>query len=254
MEQSYVTDSTNLENVYVRNKIRLDIIPLFQLINPSFCESVSDTAKRLAEVAAVYQHAMHSSLQRVKVSEYAVSISLLQSEVSPSCVLYEWLSPYGFNSAQLQDILRSLDAESGRLFYSQDWILLRDREQLVLRKAKEEMVVPELIMKNYEVEAGYMVKRCKQIACIDADRVELPLEIRKWKSGDMFMPFGMHIMKKVRDYLRDRKFSLFEKEEQFVVLSGSQIIWLVNERVDQRYCVTDKTTKVLELQVKTKVQ
>ena len=248
--QSYVTDSTNLENLYVRNKIRLDIIPQFRHINPSFCESVSETAKRLTEVAAVYQDAIRNALKRISVSPNGISIALLKKEVSPSCILHEWLSPYGFNSSQIQDIVRSLDTESGKLFYTKEWQLLRDREQLLLRKNKEDKMIPILMIEQIQRGSDYQVKKCRDIACLDADKIQMPLEVRKWKSGDVFMPFGMNGKKKVRDYLRDKKKSLFEKEEQLVVVSNGQIVWLVNERVDQRFSVSDTTRTILEIKVK----
>lgn len=250
LRQDYVTDSTNLEDVYMRNKIRLDIIPLFRLINPSFCESVADTSKRLAEVAAVYQQAMAESIRRVCVSSLAVDIAKLTHEISPSCVLYEWLSPYGFNAAQIQDILRSLDGESGRLFYAKDWQLLRDRKLLLLRKKGEEKPMPSLIIERVHKDSAYQIVKNCQIACIDADKVKSPLLLRKWKSGDIFIPYGMKGSKKVRDYLRDRKFTLYEKEDQLVVECNGKIVWLVNERVDQRFAVTDETHEVLQLTLK----
>lgn len=248
--QPYVTDSTNLENVYVRNKIRLDIIPLFQKINPSFCESVAETSRRLLEVSAVYHEAMRLSLNRVKTSDFSISISRLLSEIAPSSVLYEWLSDYGFNSSQLQDILKSLQGESGRMFYTKEWQLLRDREELILRKVEQEKIRLILETEIKERGANYQISKDKNIACLDADKVQLPLELRKWQSGDTFIPFGMTGKKKVRDYMRDRKFSLYKKEKQLVVTSNEQIVWLVNERVDQRYSITDSTQKVLEIKVK----
>lgn len=249
LHQDYVTDSTNLENVYMRNKIRLDIVPLFRLINPSFCESVSETSKRLTEVAAVYQQAMDESLRRVCVSKYTVSIDQLKKEISPSCVLHEWLSPFGFNSSQIQDILRSLDGESGRMFYAKEWQLLRDRKELLLRKNDEAVSTPELVMERISKGPDYRVIRSREVACVDADKITLPLQLRKWRSGDVFIPFGMKGSKKVRDYLRDRKRSLYEKEEQLVVVSGEEIVWLVNERIDQRFCVTDDTKEVIQLTI-----
>lgn len=250
IQQSYVVDSTNLQDIYVRNKIRLDIIPLFEEINPSFCQTVAETSKRLQEVSLVYRAAIQESLQRVKTSEFSVSISRLLKEPSPACLLYEWLSPYGFNSPQIKDVFLSLSGESGKLFLSKNWKLLRDRKELLLRSSTEEKLLCSLSTQLKDVDSLYEIKRSKKVACVDADKLVFPLTMRRWKSGDRFIPYGMKEFKKVRDYLRDRKFSLFEKEEQMVVLSGDDIIWLVNERVDQRYSITEKTNKVLEMMVK----
>ena len=250
LHQDYVTDSTNLENVYMRNKIRLDIIPLFRQINPSFCESVAESSKRLAEVAAVYQQAMRESLSRVCVSDRIVDIEALKKEVSPSCVLHEWLSPCGFNASQIQNILRSLDGESGRMFYTNDWQLLRDRKQLQLRRVDEVKEVPTLMIEQMLKGADFQIVRSREVAFVDADKICFPLELRKWQSGDVFVPFGMKGSKKVRDYLRDRKMSVYDKEEQLVVTSGEQIVWLVNERVDDRFAVRNHTQKMLKLTLK----
>ena len=75
------------------------------------------------------------------------------------------------------------------------------------------------------------------------------MTLRKWQAGDKFIPFGMRGFKKVRDYLRDRKFSRFDKENQYVVCSGEDIVWLVNERTDNRFRVTENTRKVILLRV-----
>lgn len=249
LKQNYVTDSTNLEDVYTRNKIRLDIIPRFCEINPSFSDSLNETARRLGEVALVYKTAMEEALRRVKLDERSVSIPALLKEVSPESVLYEWLFPIGFNSSQIKDIVRSLGGESGRLFYSKNWELLRDRSALLLREKGKEESFGSLNLSFKVKSADYVVVADKHVACLDADKVRLPLTLRKWQSGDRFMPYGMNCFKKVRDYMRDRKYSLFEKESQYVVLSDNEIIWLVDERPDNRYCVTENTQNVLELRI-----
>lgn len=247
--QDYVTDSTNLEDIYTRNKIRLDIIPLFKQINPSFCESVFETAQRLADVAAIYRQAMNSSIERVMVSLYGMSIEKLLCEVSPQAVLYEWLSPLGFNSSQIKDVMRSLKSTSGKMFFSNDWVLLRDREQLLLRERNAGEEDYRLNVRMFSVESGFEVPKCNNIAYIDADKLCGELKLRKWKSGDKFVPFGMKGFKKVRDYLRDRKLSLFEKENVMVVTSGEEIVWLVNERTDNRFRIDSKTVNVVEIEV-----
>lgn len=249
LNQDYVTDSTNLENVYTRNKIRLDIIPLFKQINPSFCDSVSETASRLADVAAIYRHAMAASLERVMVAPDTVSIEKLMNEVAPQAVLFEWLSPLGFNSSQIKDIERSLKSTSGKMFYANEWTLLRDRNSLLLKKKDSDDDNVKLSVRRLKADSGFVVPKRNDIAYIDADKLCGELKLRKWQSGDKFVPFGMKGFKKVRDYLRDRKLSLFEKEKVMVVTSGEEIVWLVGERTDNRFRIDATTVNVLEIKV-----
>ena len=183
------------------------------------------------------------------VSPDGMSIEKLLCEVSPQAVLYEWLSPLGFNSSQIKDVMRSLKSTSGKMFFSNDWVLLRDREQLLLRERNAGEEDYRLNVRMFSVESGFEVTKCNNIAYIDADKLCGELKLRKWKSGDKFVPFGMKGFKKVRDYLRDRKLSLFEKENVMVVTSGEEIVWLVNERTDNRFRIDSKTVNVVEIEV-----
>ena len=102
-----------------------------------------------------------------------------------------------------------------------------------------------LAMETQEIMPDFVIPRNKNTACLDADKVVLPLTVRKWRQGDKFVPFGMKGKKKVSDYLTDRKFSLFQKENQYVVCSADRIVWLVGERSDDRFRVTEDTKRVL---------
>ena len=89
------------------------------------------------------------------------------------------------------------------------------------------------------------------MAYVDAAAVQGGLTLRKWQSGDKFIPFGMKGFKSVRNYLRDKKFSRFNKERQLVVCDGEgRVVWLVNERVDNRFRVTSETRFVIKLTLK----
>ena len=109
--------------------------------------------------------------------------------------------------------------------------------------------VYELRTRLISVDSGFKVPRRNDVAYLDAGKLCGDLRLRKWHSGDKFVPFGMKGFKKVRDYLRDRKISLFEKENIMVVTSGDEIVWVVNERTDNRFRVDSKTDNVLEIQV-----
>lgn len=253
LHQDYVTDSSNLQDEFKRNKIRLNVIPILQELNPSVCDSIADTADRLAEVAFIYQKEIERGMQRVvskKEGNIEISIHALQNEVSPSSLLFEILHPYGFNSSQIKDIYRSITTQSGKCIQNSDWRVLRNRETLILQAVnQEEISVPKLTYEVIEITPDFLIPTDCSIACLDADKVIFPLSIRKWEIGDKFMPLGMNGKKKISDYLTDKKFSLYQKEKQFVVCSGNEIVWLVNERIDNRYRIHSQSKRALLLRV-----
>jgi tRNA(Ile)-lysidine synthase len=255
IHQDYVTDSTNLQDEYVRNKIRLNILPLMKEINPSVMVSIHDTAFRLSEVATVYHQDRDNKIKQIvkKSSEdfMQVSIADILNDIAPDSFLYELLSPLGFKSDQMKDIRRCMEhSQSGKRFLSKEWELVRDREDLLIYRINHQETIPELLVEEMEYTSDFVIPRNKYIACLDADKVEMPLTIRKWQTGDKFVPFGMTGKKKVSDYLTDRKMSLYQKDNQYVVCSGDHIVWLVNERSDNRFRITSQTKRVLLVQIK----
>lgn len=254
LHQDYVTDSTNLQDECMRNKIRLNILPLLRELNPSVSESIAGTARRLADVAAIYNKEIEAGRRRVMVDAGRILIPRLMEEVAPAALLFELLHPLGFNSVQVGDVFRSLSAQSGKRFVSAGWEVLRDREELIIQERKREDMecleeVPMLSVERVDITSDFVIPKDRDIACLDADKLEQPLMIRKWRKGDKFVPFGMKGRKNVSDYLTDRKFSLFQKENQYVVCSGGEIVWLVGERSDNRFRITERTKRVLILRV-----
>lgn len=248
--QDYVTDSTNLQDEFVRNKLRLNVIPMLETINPSVSDTIAETARRLSDVAQVYQEAIQAAKQRVMPDGETIDIPALCREPGAQNLLFELLYPLGFNAAQVNDVFRALHGESGRMFYSREWVLLIDRNRLICRPLGEVEPQPELCLERMEVNPPFSVPHNNKEAYVDAEKVQGELTLRKWQSGDKFIPFGMKGFKSVRNYLRDKKFSRFEKERQWVVCDGDRIVWLVNERLDNRFRVTSETRFVINLKLK----
>ena len=253
LKQDYVTDSTNLQDEYMRNKIRLNLLPMMKDMNPSIMESIQNTAEKLAEAANIYnqnrKEILKTSIQ-ITSDGYMLPIRTILEDTAPQSLLHEWLSPVGFNSSQIKDIHQSLKNEqSGKLFISNKWELLRDRDFLILQPKQKEENIPKISIETIEIDNDFILLKDKNIACLDADKVALPLEIRKWKKGDKFVPFGMKGQKKVSDYLTDKKFSLFQKEKQYVACCEGEIVWLVGERSDERYKITERTQRALILKI-----
>lgn len=251
--QEYVTDATNHEQTYLRNKIRLSLLPLLKECNPGIEETILQTMQRLQETDKVYRAHMEILLPTIIMEEGRYSIQAILTTPSPKSVLFELFHPKGFNSSQIEEIYTSLFKQSGKHFYSSTYILLKDRDSLLLQPVEKTAVSYTLCQEIIDVkEAPFRVPTDNtDCAYLDADKMKLPLQLRKWKSGDCFIPYGMTSRKKVRDYLRDKKRSRFDKEKQCVVVCGEEIVWLVGLRTDERFKVTDRTQRVLKLWVKT---
>ena len=260
--QPYVTDSTNLVDDVLRNKIRLNVLPLLEQINPSVAENIGKTARFMQETEKVVEAAIkhqQEDLIEHNAQKETVAITQLRRLPSPELFLYEWLAKKGFNTTQVEQLAEHLEGTSGRVFETPDYALLIDRDHLVLapRKAPiRSLRIPEegryrldegccIDIKNKE---NISISRSNDCITIDKAKVKFPLTVRPIENGDFFIPFGMTGRKLVSDYLTDLKCSLFEKQSQLVVTDREgQIIWLVGKRTDNRVRVTEQTTEVLQI-------
>ena len=260
--EEYVTDSTNLTSDYTRNKIRLEIIPKLSEINPSILATLAATAQRIGEAEKIYRNAIDEAIKRVKQGD-EICIEALKREVAPATILHEILSPLGFNSAQIEDISRSMESDGAKLFHTTEWSVVRERKKLtIIQWSKAEQQEKELPQEGeYRTTQGTLsiahtifngeIPKQRNIACLDADKICLPLTLRNCRQGDRFAPFGMRGTKLVSDYLTDCKKSFFEKQAQFVVTDAKgEIVWLVNERPSARCCVGEHTKNIIRLEWK----
>lgn len=258
----FVTDSTNMQTDYTRNKIRLELLPLMKQINPSILQSIAATADRIAEAESIYKKAVDEAIGRVKCGN-EINIEKLILEPAPETLLHEILSPLGFNSKQTADIYSVCEAESGKIFESEEWMVLKDRREFIIHpKASIQeatITLPEEgcvttangILELKKEEFNGTINKSRNIAVLDYDTLKLPLILRKTQKGDKFIPLGMKGKKLVSDYLTDRKYSLIEKREQYVIADANgNIVWLVNERPAAQFCISERTHSVLSIEWK----
>ena len=267
--QDYVTDSTNLEDDVTRNKLRLNIIPLLEEINPAASENIAKTALRMVEAGKVFDASMNSLIECITRRSTGDWISIdkgkLQSASSKEYALHAILSPYHFSPAQIEEIALSDYSQSGKSWESSTHQLVVDRNALLLRKKDENeprpFRIPEtgtyvisetkdrterISIKSVVVDDIFKISRERDTVTLDADKVRFPLTVRRVEKGDRFIPFGMKGSKLVSDYLTDRKKNAFEKQSQLVMLDADDhVLWLVGERPDARCCITSDTIKAL---------
>ncbi len=265
--QTYVTDSTNLQDEFLRNKIRLRLLPLMAEMNPSVKEGIAAMTQRLAKVERIYNDVMAEAASRVfDEGRRVIHIPSLLAEKEPENLLFELLHPYGFTASQIKDIFHCLSGVSGRRFVCARWIVLKDRDQLLIQErvacpSENEWLIEDapaeigmsdgsrLEVRRVSLVPDYQISRLPQVASLDASKVVWPLTVRRWRAGDKFSPFGMRGKKLVSDFLTDCKLSLFEKEKQLVVCDAcGHILWVVGLRSDERTRLTGTSAEVIELE------
>lgn len=229
----FITDSTNADTSIKRNAYR------------AILQSAPETDIRHYAQAAERMQAYQSLLQSL----------LLGTEIEDEAqltLLYELLQPYGFNASQAENILAALPS-SGKRFDAPDFTAAIDHGQLsiVSRKKQEERVPTLLRAVRPRLAREHFPAATDDWALVDADKLKEPLTLRHWRNGDIFCPIsnGPRITKKLQDFFCDRKLSLAEKEATWILCSADEIVWIVGQRLDDRFKVTDKTTRIAELQI-----
>ena len=260
--QPYVTDSTNLETDYTRNKIRNQLLPLMRTINPDVDNAINTTSQHLQQAYTVYNDAMDQA--RVRVSDgNIISIPELKRLPSPQAFLFELLSPLGFNSAQINDVWASVDSQPGTRFLSATHQIIKGRDNFTISPVSEvdstymtvsltpgtAVTLPDgRRLRVSSAPAGTPISHDPSIATFDAAQLtDSTVTIRRWHEGDRFVPFGMKGSKLVSDLLTDCKVSPACRENQLVATMGNDIIWVLGIRSSNRHRVSSRTATQLIL-------
>ena len=259
-------DSSNSSDKYLRNKIRHKLIPLLAEMNPNIRQTVSDEMQRLLEAEKIYKKAIgaqRKKLVKKEGSTYRIPIGPLQSETGPT-YLFEFLSPFGFKTKQTEGIIRSLEGFSGKQFLSETHRVIKDRTDLIIepREQKQEARnktegISYRVKKNQKsvqlgsgtlkvsiTDTGKAISKKHTVASLDLEKLKFPLELRKWKKGDAFYPFGMKGKKKLSDFFIDNKLSILQKENTWLLCSGGKIAWVAGMRIDERFRIGPSTKKI----------
>lgn len=257
---SWREDHTNADDGYLRNRIRHHLIPWMEQENESFPANFLQTLTHLnesAELLEEYRRLLKGKIVHRKNKELFFDIEKINSEPNPKAVLYQLLKEYNFSA--WDDIYDLLGAQTGKLITSATHRLLKDRTHLVLQEKlvkKQEEILFKKNQKKINFPEGSLI--CEKVtkvtnptdqkAYLAIEKLDFPLKIRRWKAGDKFQPLGMKGRKKISDFLKDKKASLFEKERTWVLISGNQIAWVIGYQIDHRFRIKENTTDILKVE------
>ncbi|WP_293310480.1 tRNA lysidine(34) synthetase TilS [Pedobacter sp. UBA5917] len=264
----FVEDSSNASTNYTRNKIRLQVVPHLQEINPNLEKTFAENIARFAELET-FLSVQVQQLETEIITKRTDGIYIPLEEIAKlnpqKLLLYELLKPFDFGENVVHEILDSLKALSGTHFFSSTHQAIINRNDLVIVEKNNLVNTNQFIHPTNEkiVFAGHEIslKYTEEIkfgngpdkAFVSADKLIFPLILRNWQNGDKFIPLGMRNPKKVSDYFIDEKVPLHLKASTPILVNGNgEIIWIVGMRQDNRYKLTTATKKVAIFELKIK--
>jgi len=271
-------DKTNLESIYKRNKIRLELIPYLQEnYNPNIMDNLVKTAETLKDdfdfieerSREVYEKLvimqseynvilpisrlkeLHSSLKsriirlaaeqllgRQEVLEYKHVQNVLEL-VERGATGKKITLPLGLVAKiSYENLCFTTEADENKVFHYE----LPLEGTVDMEELKGSFTVR--VLERGEIKEISRDKYCK---CFDYDQVKSILNVRNRREGDRFYPLGLTGSKKLKDFFIDYKIDRDEREKIPLVCDGDEIIWIVGLRISEKYKITDKTTRILEI-------
>ena len=252
-------DASNATDYYLRNKIRHHLTPILREINPSFSESFQQTLKNLKQTQSLVDDASRMVYKKVVTDELdykKINITELKKLPNFSAYLYQWLQPLGFTA--WNDIYKLVEAKTGKQIFSEKYQLLINRNFLIVAPKSKGIDFEFRIDKGIsEVNVPINMLFCKvakiynttnKTIFVDYEKLQFPLTLRRWKTGDIFQPLGMNgRSKKVSKFFKDEKLSIIEKENAWLLCSGYEIVWIIGLRADERFKISNITKTILQI-------
>ncbi len=260
---SFREDSSNANDKYLRNKIRHSLLPVLEELNPSIRKTILKEMQHISDAGMVLGKFM---LEQKKACLHTDGTDVyfllkdLEDKQPLRFYLFEWLKEFGFKEpaiVNLEEVLKKKE-HAGKTFHASDYTLSVERDRLSIRKRKM-TVQAELLFEKKSASYSspiafktrmvlerkdFIIPNNSTLACLDADKLNFPLLLRKWREGDRFQPLGMKGSKLLSDYFSDNKFSAASKEQAWVIESRGEIAWLVEHRIDERFKVEEGTRAV----------
>lgn len=268
----WIDDSTNLERDYLRNRIRLDLLPGLSEYNPKIKETLARTADILRLEEDFISREAEKGFRRVfnrergeltgDLAKYtrlhgAVRVAVLMRALTETRENLKNVSSIHLSAA---DAFLTSMATSGESVFPGGSVIVKGHGSFIVTTKDElargfahEIPTPgkwtfdELEVEVEEVPAAGLEEDREDVVYLDPGAVRFPVEVRSFKPGDRFVPLGMKSRKKVKDFFIDRKVPAFVRKRVPIFLSAGEIVWIGGMRIDERAKVKGKPEKALKL-------
>lgn len=279
-DMPFMMDSSNLEKRYLRNRIRLELIPFLLNYQPRLIQHLGELASLCRQENQFMEEEAKRGLQMVTLdsSEHSLDLSLppfkdlsppLQYRIIRQAIrrikgnlrridaghiktiidLANNIRPQSKTDLPENLIVKkiyerlsfSLGTESETLDFSYD---IKDSVRFHVPEINQTLSLEEISRKDFVLYSPSLDE-----AFLDLDMLQWPLRVRNFRPGDRFMPLGLDSFKKVKDVFIDNKVPSEQRKKIAILQSGNNIVWLCGIRIDNRYRIKEKTKRILRCKI-----
>jgi len=270
------TDSSNLSLSPLRNRTRLELLPLLRKYNQNFDEALSRLSEIVTdELSFVDGQAWQLWAGMVKQEGDTIYLDkdrmatlprALQRQLVRSAISQLLGRPKDIETEHIEATLDLLKKPVGKtLNLPQGLAASTDYSNLILKLGGTPVcplpvleqgylnIPGETIFSGWRVVTSIVgetapVRNNSFVAYFDLSKVSKRLLVRRRQPGDRFQPLGMKEFKKLQDFMVDAKIPRSWRERVPLVCSPEQILWVVGWRIDDRAKVTETTKRVLRIE------
>jgi len=268
----WVEDSTNELQTILRNRIRLELLPVLGSYNPK----VKDALSRASDILRIEEDYMEREAGKKLGNVFTSDVAGLKGDLRKFVRLHQALRLRILRNAieKLYGSLKNITSlhlvsadeflmsasTSGESEFPDDIVIAKGHDYFLVttRPALERKFsylidspgtwqFPGFEVKIEEVSAKSLEEEREDVAYFDARKVVFPVEVRNYRSGDRFIPLGMKEEKKLKNFFVDSKLPRFERYRTPIFTSGGQIFWVAGMRIDERFKVPRKGTKAIKM-------
>ncbi len=272
-------DKTNLQPIYMRNKIRLELLPyLKEHFNPNMNETLHRLSQVVREENDYLEQQARENFEQIAryQGEHILFATKTLKELHPAmqkrvlrkavAALADTLT--GFEHKHFKGILELLDRDTGaaielpknlRAVISYENLVIgknivyADKKCYYKLKYNSEQFIEELkgvlsirVIDKSELEA---IPKARDRVYLDAHKVKTTLVLRNRQQGDRISPIGMKGSKKLKDYFIDKKIPKEERDDILLLMDENEVVWIVGSVISEKYKITADTQKVIVVSV-----
>ncbi len=276
---SWCEDRSNFSDAYLRNAIRLDLLPhLKRKYNPKIEEGLSrmaDILRRDDEVLNALVDDVISSPDIIK-GQGGYSFSAAFFNALPLSLRYRLVKALlensapgtgGFSYTHVQSVvdLAGKSATGKKIVLPLGLVAKKDYDRMIIgpvsseaMRFEYELSIPgEVFVRERNVVASVWRTKADQVdfsnfgrIFMDEDKISKPLMVRNRRNGDWFEPLGTDGRQKVKKLLIDRKIPVGYRDRLVLLADGLSVIWIEGIHLSGRVGVTQQTRKVLVFELK----